>query len=199
MLFRGRTRCPDPQPREYLRLTPDRGISRSFHHAGRAMRLKTALWVAAYLRRCQVEGISGVVRRRGAEEAGAIFVRISRLDGTSELFGPAPQSAFDAAQGATRAFTREPCHAIGARCGGRRLSRATGEIRSGCLDHRGGGSRRAKFSRCRDRLNVRMSFAHSLSKTRLKKHCGVRSFAVQEQCAGPPPRRAHPGASPRPR
>ena len=69
------------------------------------MRLKTALWVAAYLRRCQVEGISGVVRRRGAEEAGAIFVRISRLDGTSELFGPAPQSAFDAAQGATRAFT----------------------------------------------------------------------------------------------
>jgi hypothetical protein len=69
------------------------------------MRLKTALWVAAYLRRCQVEGISGVVRRRGAEEAGAVFVRISRLDGTSDLFGPAPQSAFDAVQGATRAFT----------------------------------------------------------------------------------------------
>ncbi|HML09018.1 MAG TPA: DUF1491 family protein [Xanthobacteraceae bacterium] len=68
------------------------------------MRLKTALWVAAYLRRCQVEGVSAVVRRRGAEEAGAIFVRISRLDGTSDLFGPAPQSAFDAAQGAARAF-----------------------------------------------------------------------------------------------
>ena len=83
---------------------PDRGISRSFHHAGRAMRLKTALWVAAYLRRCQVEGISGVVCRRGAEEAGAVFVRISKLDGTSDLFGPAPQSAFDAAQGAARAF-----------------------------------------------------------------------------------------------
>ena len=61
------------------------------------MRLKTALWVAAYLRRCQVEGISAVVRRRGAEEAGAVFVRIDRLDGTSDLFGPAPQSAFDAA------------------------------------------------------------------------------------------------------
>ncbi len=68
------------------------------------MRLKTALWVAAYLRRCQVEGVSAVVRRRGAEEAGAVFVRISRLDGTSDLFGPAPQSAFDAAQGAARAF-----------------------------------------------------------------------------------------------
>ena len=69
------------------------------------MRLKTALWVAAYVRRCYGEGIATVVRRRGAEEAGAVFVRISRLDGTSDLFGPAPQSAFDAAQGTARAFT----------------------------------------------------------------------------------------------
>jgi hypothetical protein len=69
------------------------------------MRLKTALWVAAYLRRCQVEGAFAVVRRRGAEEAGAVFVRISRLDGTSELFGPAPQSALDTGRGADRAFT----------------------------------------------------------------------------------------------
>jgi hypothetical protein len=60
------------------------------------MRLKSALWVAAYLRRCQVEGCSAVVRRRGAEEAGAIFIRICRLDGTSDLFGPAPQSALEA-------------------------------------------------------------------------------------------------------
>ena len=59
------------------------------------MRLKSALWVAAYLRRCGVEGCSAVVRRRGAEEAGAIFVRVCRLDGTSELFGPAPQSTLE--------------------------------------------------------------------------------------------------------
>ncbi|MDR3422717.1 MAG: DUF1491 family protein [Xanthobacteraceae bacterium] len=69
------------------------------------MRLKTALWVAAYLRRCQVEGSFAAVRRRGAEEAGAVFVRISRLDGTSDLFGPAPQSGFDATRDAGRAFT----------------------------------------------------------------------------------------------
>src|SRR5579884_4037527 len=68
------------------------------------MRLKTALWVAAYLRRCQIEGAFAVVRRRGAEEAGAVFVRISRLDGTSDLFGPAPQSEFDEAQ-PDRAFS----------------------------------------------------------------------------------------------
>ena len=71
------------------------------------MRLKTALWVAAYLRRCQVEGVFGAVRRRGAEEAGAVFVRVNRLDGTSDLFGPAPQSAFEVAEVAARAFS--PC------------------------------------------------------------------------------------------
>ncbi|MFZ0425346.1 MAG: DUF1491 family protein [Xanthobacteraceae bacterium] len=68
------------------------------------MRLKSALWVAAYLRRCQVEGAFAVVRRRGAEEAGAIFVRICRLDGTSDLFGPAPQSTVDNSRGADRSF-----------------------------------------------------------------------------------------------
>jgi hypothetical protein len=69
------------------------------------MRLKSALWVAAYLRRCQVEGAFAVVRRRGAEEAGAVFVRICRLDGTSDLYAPAPQSALDTSRGADRSFT----------------------------------------------------------------------------------------------
>lgn len=68
------------------------------------MRLKTALWVAAYLRRCQIEGAFAVVRRRGAEEAGAVFVRICRLDGTSDLFQPAPQSAVNDSRGADRTF-----------------------------------------------------------------------------------------------
>jgi hypothetical protein len=68
------------------------------------MRLKSAIWVAAYLRRCHVEGAFAVVRRRGAEEAGAIFVKVSRLDGTAALFGPAPQTAFDEARPADRRF-----------------------------------------------------------------------------------------------
>jgi hypothetical protein len=68
------------------------------------MRLKSALWVAAYLRRCHVEGAFAVVRRRGAEESGAVFVRVSRLDGTSDLFGPAPQSELDTSRGADRSF-----------------------------------------------------------------------------------------------
>lgn len=69
------------------------------------MRLKSVLWVAAYLRRCQIEGVPAVLRRRGAEEAGAVFVRVSRLDGTSDLFGPAPQSAFEAAPEGERTFS----------------------------------------------------------------------------------------------
>lgn len=69
------------------------------------MRLKSALWVAAYVRRCQVEGVFAAVRRRGAEEAGAVFVRVSRLDGTSDLYGPAPQSEFDAVPEAARTFS----------------------------------------------------------------------------------------------
>jgi hypothetical protein len=68
------------------------------------MRLKSAIWVSAYLRRCNVEGAFAAVRRRGAEEAGAIFVKISRLDGTATLYGPAPQSSFDDARPSDRAF-----------------------------------------------------------------------------------------------
>jgi hypothetical protein len=73
---------------------------------GIAMRLKSAIWVSAYLRRCDVEGAFAAVRRRGAEEAGAIFVKLNRLDGTAELFGPAPQTAFDGAHPVDRAFSR---------------------------------------------------------------------------------------------
>jgi hypothetical protein len=68
------------------------------------VRLKSAIWVAAYVRRCHLEGAFAVVRRRGAEEAGAIFVKISKLDGTAALFAPAPQASFDEARPAERMF-----------------------------------------------------------------------------------------------
>jgi hypothetical protein len=72
----------------------------------RLVRLKSAIWVAAYLRRCNGQGAFAAVRRRGAEDAGAIFIKLNRLDGTAELFAPAPQSAFDEARPADRAFSR---------------------------------------------------------------------------------------------
>jgi len=70
------------------------------------MRLKSGIWVAAYIRRCQIEGAQALLRRRGADEAGAVFVKISRFDGTADVFGPAPQSAFDETRPADRAFVR---------------------------------------------------------------------------------------------
>jgi hypothetical protein len=69
------------------------------------MRLKSGIWVAAYLRRCNVEGVFAAVRRRGAEEAGAVFILINRLDGNATLYGPAPQALFEEAQPSDRLFT----------------------------------------------------------------------------------------------
>jgi hypothetical protein len=54
------------------------------------MRLKSELWVKAYLRRCRVEGADAVLVRRGDTDAGAIYIKVARLDGTAALYGPAP-------------------------------------------------------------------------------------------------------------
>ena len=89
------------------------------------MRLKSGIWVSAYIRRCAIEGAFAVVRRRGAEEAGAVFVKVDRLDGTADLFGPAPQTEFDDAHPVERAFMAVPEGAAGARTKTRRvISRA---------------------------------------------------------------------------
>jgi hypothetical protein len=58
-------------------------------------RLRSDFWVSAYLRRCSVEGVEAALRKRGAAEAGAIFVKLDHLDGTASLFGPAPQLFID--------------------------------------------------------------------------------------------------------
>jgi hypothetical protein len=54
------------------------------------LRLKSEIWVKAYLRRCAVAGIDAGLLRRGDVDAGAIYIKVSRLDGTAALFGPAP-------------------------------------------------------------------------------------------------------------
>ena len=68
------------------------------------MRLKSSIWVAAYLRRCQTEGIFGAVRRRGADEAGAVFVKVGLLDGNAVLYVPAPQTVYDDSRPIERIF-----------------------------------------------------------------------------------------------
>ena len=62
------------------------------------MRLRSDIFISAYIRQRNGENAFAVVRRKGAAEAGAIFVCIDRLDGSADLYGPAPQAAFDEAR-----------------------------------------------------------------------------------------------------
>ncbi|MXN65728.1 DUF1491 family protein [Stappia sp. GBMRC 2046] len=70
------------------------------------MRLTSDFWVSAHVRRCHKEGAYAVVRRRGAFEAGAIFVVVDRLDGTFDLYGPAPQSMMEEHGSGGRVFEK---------------------------------------------------------------------------------------------
>ena len=63
------------------------------------------------MRRCQTEGVFGAVRRRGAEEAGAVFVKVALLNGNAMLYVPAPQTVYDDSRPIERLFmpiSKEP-------------------------------------------------------------------------------------------
>ena len=68
------------------------------------MRVTSALWVGAYVRRCNGRGAPAAVVKHGAEEAGAIFVIADRLNGTADLYAPAPQATFDEGEPGDRLF-----------------------------------------------------------------------------------------------
>jgi hypothetical protein len=70
------------------------------------MRVTSSLWVGAFVRRCYGIGATPVVARRGAEEAGAIFIIIDKMAGVADLYGPAPQSAFDEDRPSDRLFQK---------------------------------------------------------------------------------------------
>jgi len=60
------------------------------------MRLKSEIWVKAYLRRCLYNGAMGVIVRHGDDDAGAIFIKVMRGDGMAAVFSPAPAGLDDA-------------------------------------------------------------------------------------------------------
>ncbi|MBK9077741.1 MAG: DUF1491 family protein [Hyphomicrobium sp.] len=60
------------------------------------MRLKSEIWVKAYLRRCTVNGAMATVLRHGDDDAGTIFIKVVRADRTAAIFGPAPAGLDDA-------------------------------------------------------------------------------------------------------
>jgi hypothetical protein len=59
------------------------------------MRLKSSIWVSAHIRRCELAGSFALIERKGAEEAGAIIIRVDVPDKTSKLFMPAPQAVYE--------------------------------------------------------------------------------------------------------
>ncbi len=52
-------------------------------------RLKAGIFVRALIRRVEVAGAQAYVVRKGAEEAGAIFIKVSSLDGTCVVLNQA--------------------------------------------------------------------------------------------------------------
>jgi hypothetical protein len=70
------------------------------------LRVTSAIWVGVLIRRYSAVGAIVTVARRGAEEAGAIFVTIDRLGGGVDLYGPAPQAVFDETRPSDRRFQR---------------------------------------------------------------------------------------------
>lgn len=52
-------------------------------------RLKSGFYVRAIIRRAEVAGAQGFVVKKGSEEAGAIFLKIARLDGTCTVLSQA--------------------------------------------------------------------------------------------------------------
>lgn len=60
------------------------------------MRVKSELWVQAYIRRCRSKGLAAMLVRRGQADAGAIFIQINLMDGRCDLYCPAPAGFDDA-------------------------------------------------------------------------------------------------------
>lgn len=69
------------------------------------MRVTTDLWVSAILRRVFASGGYGAIVRRGATEAGAVFILVRSRMGLSTLYAPASQTDYADARPDDRSFT----------------------------------------------------------------------------------------------
>ncbi len=52
------------------------------------MRVKSHIWVSAYLRRVNAAFVHAALVRRGDADAGAIYIKVAALDGTAQVFAP---------------------------------------------------------------------------------------------------------------
>ena len=68
------------------------------------MRVTTDLFVSALVRRVFAAGGFAAVVKRGATEAGAVFIVARGRLGEANLYGPAPQTSYDAGRPDERRF-----------------------------------------------------------------------------------------------
>ncbi len=61
-------------------------------------RLTTEIWIAAYLTRLRLASIPAFITRKGDKTAGAVLVKLNRLDGSATCF----QRSFDLMSGERR-------------------------------------------------------------------------------------------------
>ena len=76
-----------PRARKFL----EAGFSENFTD----MRLKSKIYVQALVRRAETQGAAAFVLRKGAEEAGAIYIKVNRLDGSHDVLSPSQRMGRD--------------------------------------------------------------------------------------------------------
>ncbi|RCS23294.1 DUF1491 family protein [Phyllobacterium salinisoli] len=69
------------------------------------MRLTSDFWISALIRRVNGTGGFACLARRGSSDAGAIFIKMRKADGSYDLYGPAPQTAYESGKPDERVFT----------------------------------------------------------------------------------------------
>jgi hypothetical protein len=67
------------------------------------MRLTSEFWVSQLVRRANKDGFAAVMRK-GAAEAGSIFIRVRRRSGMTDLYGPSPQTEYETDKPQDRLF-----------------------------------------------------------------------------------------------
>jgi hypothetical protein len=69
------------------------------------MRLKSEIWVKAYIRRLYGDAVPAAVLRHGDDDAGAIFIKINTRDGMAQVLSPAPGTDPDDMTGIDRRWS----------------------------------------------------------------------------------------------
>ena len=55
------------------------------------VRLRSKIWVQAYLKRLEIQNIAGYVSAHGDDHSGAILIKVIKMDGSAQLY----QKTFD--------------------------------------------------------------------------------------------------------